>query len=458
MKKSKFILSLVFIPLLLSSCNGSLRSSTGLRLDDNEVREIELGYLTSRSDVASINISINLEESPLSDTITLASDSVTNTATIEYNRYANRAISYSESYKRTATSTATGFTTSTNTQERGYTWMGLVSDDEGNESYYKYENTNISYNNGYTSNNSYASGPIDVSEVDSYWGSYYIDLFYSSIFSQYIDETDSYGDSLYSVFSSLGLFDGSLTYVWENKGNSATAYYSTYKLDSITNPLYPRENDRNIPVVDLYDISFTFANNITYGYVLSNVSYSYQYQLLENFENHYLSNPRVIKTYNFDAYYSYSSELGMTQTPNLDTTGAIFTPLLTTASPYYEETEEDLSYNMNVSSFNETINMSDVVNDLDPSFRGYCYEILYVADNLDTYLSFTSTLGVNSEQPSYNLWGYDYIDTDSIPNGLITRYEDNFFKLNSLGSYSFRLFFDLEYNLSSIQVLVLSYT
>ncbi|MCD8195448.1 MAG: hypothetical protein LUD22_04055, partial [Coprobacillus sp.] len=396
--KSKLVLSLMVLTLSLSACEGSLSSGTALKLDDNEINEIEIGYLNSRSDVAGITIDINLSESPLSDTITLATQSVENTTSIEYNRYSNRAIAYSESYNRSETTTATGFTTYTNTEERGYSWLGRVKDEEDNDIYYHYQYSNISYNNGYVSSNSTATGPIEPSYSDTYWMSYYIDLFYNDIFSQYIVETDSYGYSLYRTFSSVSLFDGGLTYVWDTKNSKASAYYSLSKLSTISNPLYPRDSSKNIPVVDLYDISYTFVNDKTYGYVLSNVSYSYQYQLLENFENHYLSNPRVIKTYNFDAYYSYSNQLGMTQIPNIDTTSAIFVPLLTTKETYLSSGSESYS----VSSISNTINMSAVISDLYPSFNGYCYEIPLSITSSSSYYSysysFTSTLNTALEE------------------------------------------------------------
>ncbi len=454
----KFFIFLSLICLTLSSCDGSLLNSSSLKLDDNEINQVELGYLNSRSAVSGIAISISLDESPLSDTITLASQSVSSKASVSYNLFSNHALSYSVSYQDSTTSSATGFTTLNNRRELGYSWLGLVSDEEGNEAFYHYDYANISYNNGYISNNSTLTGPIEKDSLDTYWGAYYIDLFYSSIFKTYIDETDSFGNSLYDTFSGIDLFGESLTYTWQKKGSVVNANYSLYRQSYITNPLYPSDYNSRIPALDLYDITYTFTNDKNFGYILSNVSYSYEYELLENFENHYLSNPRIIKTYQFDATYSYSQELGYTTVPNIDTTSAIFVPLLSTYQ--YEDDDSEQGYSVtriSTSNPSDTINMSRVISDIYPSFDGYCYEIgLSVIDTSYRY-AFTSTLNTALEDPIYNSWGHSYIDLGSLPNGLIESDVENFFKINAPGNYSFRLFFDLEYNLINIQVLVLSY-
>ncbi|MCD8204555.1 MAG: hypothetical protein LUC16_01850 [Coprobacillus sp.] len=500
----KILLPICLLAISLSACSSSTSSLYGdfnLELDSNQINEVLLGFLDSRSHVSGAEISITHEEHEVSDTALLFSDEESSETHITYTRYSNTALGYTYNEQSVTTSGATGISYNSNVSMTGYSWLALDTSDEEENTYNHFSHEETSYNNGYNSTRTLTLGTTDSIHRLSYWSGYVIDTFYTSLISSYLDfsYSSSSGNSvsLFDTFvSNRDLYDNSssLTFIYQGKGNDVIAYCTETEIVTRANPLYATDSSKDIATMIIKSISYSLTNDSKYGYVLSDVSVSFTYELLESFDNVYLSNPREVETYSFDLSYSYSDNLSFTSLPSVESTDASFYPILSTyqevvsdvedkntkddssgagedatgAEAYDEDSateSDDISLThyerIGGTRYTDIVNMTSYYRSEDPSFTGSAYELEISLRDVTNAYSFSTSLSVDEEEERvFNVYGYSDITTSSYSSTLLEEVTgsdtDNLFKISRSGTYSFVLLFSEEYELVSISMYVLN--
>lgn len=442
MKNKLFVLPLFCFLLTLSSCEGAstLYGNNNVELDDVEIEHLKTEVLENRRFVSSLDIVTSLEENDVSSTVHLSEELESSHQNTHISVYDNKAVSLESETNTKIISTLTDFTYNEQVSYSEWRWLNSNSKDENNNDVYNlYSYSETSHNNGNISSNyQMDDSEINGSFVNQYWTSYVL----TSFFETGTNLGMSF-DNLLDVFA----LDSSYTFITRLDG--VIAFTDMTEISQIDNPLH---SGQKLTVLHEYSTSIHFTNLEGFGYVFNTIKTFQRSKLLENFDGKYYDNPRVYFELSYDSKFTYSNKLTMLELPFIDTgMSATFSPQINV----FNDGET-----LPTSFITDAINLTSVYQTENKYFTGYVYSLtLKVSDTSLTYC-FSTKEDTELEEPIYNHWGYSDINSTYLPFNLLVDASDennvNHFAFTHVGEYQFILIFDSTYELSKLDVLIIS--